>query len=634
MSYHCYAGRKGLYAASLVALTLFSSSCDLAKNQMTFDRSAELDRQEYRDALAPQPLPMATEESIPEFAPLLSTPEELKLPSPLVTVSVNQTVSLRDLMFELADQASIDLELDPQIQGSIIFTAKERPFDEVVDRICQMAGLRYKFVNHVLRVELDRPYIKTYSVDYINLVRSGSSEMSAEVSMGGSGGGGEEGGGGSTSGGSSAEVASELEVDVWSDLSENLEQILAASDTYMTLATLADPVPSVAESIPADPMGAGVPPALPGMPAAGVAPTAQTATAAIDPLTGMPMAVPLSPSTPPTLNVSSVAGEPLVPNPPATFSINRQAGTLTLFATDRQQKEVEEYLSGLQKRLTTQIAIEARVLQVDLNDEFATGIDWDSLDLTGMISVDPSFSSLGISSEATGGFTGIFEAGSSVRLVVEAVSKFGTVRALSSPRVMVLNNQPALVNISDNNVYFAFTAERTEGEDGEPDRIDVETEQRSVPEGVILTVLPSANADTGEIMLSVRPTISNIVERVADPTVALVYASAGLDPSEAPSNQIPVVGVQEIDSLIKMQSGQTVVMGGLMKDSNTVTEESIPVLGDIPYFGAAFRNHSDVIKKSELVIFLTARVVSGGNADDMDRKLYKKFSYDRRPVRF
>lgn len=631
MSYHRYAGRKGLYAASLVVLTLFSSSCDLAKNQMTFDRSAELDRQEYRDALAPQPLPMATEESFPDFAPLLSTPEELKLPSPLVTVSVNQTVSLRDLMFELADQASIDLELDPQIQGSVIFTAKERPFDEVVDRLCQMAGLRYKFVNHVLRVELDRPYIKTYSVDYINLVRSGESEMSAEVSMGG-GSGGEESGG-STSGGSSAGVSSESEVDVWGDLSENIEQILAASDTYMTLATLADPVSSVVADMPVDPMAAGAPPSLPGM--AGASPMgAQAVAGVIDPMTGLPMASPLSPSTPPTLNVSSVVGEPLVPNPPATFSLNRQAGTLTLFATDRQQKEIEEYLVNLQKRLTTQIAIEARVLQVDLTDEYATGIDWDQMNLSGMIEVDPSFPSLGIATEATGGFTGVFSAGSSVRLVVEAISKFGTVRALSSPRVMVMNNQPALVNVANNNVYFSFTAETSEDADTNESTVSLEVEQRSVPEGVILTVVPSANSDTGEIMLAIRPTVSSIVDRIADPTVALIYASNDLDPADAPSNQIPVVGVQEMDSMIKLQSGQTVVMGGLMKDTNIVTEESIPVLGDIPYFGGMFRNHSDNIQKSELIIFLTARIVTGGNADDMDRKLYKKFGYDRRPVRF
>jgi type II secretory pathway component GspD/PulD (secretin) len=81
-----------------------------------------------------------------------------------------------------------------------------------------------------------------------------------------------------------------------------------------------------------------------------------------------------------------------------------------------------------------------------------------------------------------------------------------------------------------------------------------------------------------------------------------------------------------------MQSGQTLLMGGLMKDANVVANDGVPVAGDVPVIGALFRNHSDNIQKSELVILLKATIVPGANIDDMDRKLYKEFGNDRHPA--
>lgn len=82
-----------------------------------------------------------------------------------------------------------------------------------------------------------------------------------------------------------------------------------------------------------------------------------------------------------------------------------------------------------------------------------------------------------------------------------------------------------------------------------------------------------------------------------------------------------------------MQSGQTLVMGGLMQDQNVVSETGVPILGDMPLVGNLFKNHGDKVKKTELVIFLHAEIVPGSNVDDMDRKLYKGFALDRRPVK-
>lgn len=613
-SYSSGFGRRAARFTLSVGLVAFLASCQLAKNQFVdHDRSAEASKQLYRDVMAPTHLPpQAEDENIPDFQPVVATPKELQLPAPLVTVSVNQTVSLRDLMFELAHQADVDIELDPQIRGSIIFTARERPFNQVIDRICEMSGLRYRYENDVLRVELDRPYVQNYSVDYIGSTRKQTSDIKTDISLSSSAGDTTDS---ASSGGSSSSVSSSLDGDLWKELSEGLELILTASDTQITLATLNDPVAAPVNPLtppqpfnPEDPNS--VPPPLPGDPAVAPLPAAQS----------------------PTLNITTPPAEPLVPNAPATFAITKQSGIVSVFASDRQHKLVKKFLDAFRARATTLVLIEAKVLQVDLKDEFATGIDWSELNLTGLSTVVGSFPLPSLSPTPTGSFSGRIKAGD-VQAAVQAISRFGTVRALSSPRVTVLNNQPAIVNVAQNNVYFEFDVQITEGTTDLAPRIAIDSTQKGIPEGVLMTVVPTANPDTGEILLTVRPSISNITGFIQDPTIPLALVFNGLDPSNAPPNQVPEVAVQEIDSVLRIQSGQVMVMGGLMRDSNSVETQGIPVLSDIPLLGKAFSSHSDSIEKSELVIFIKAQIVPNSNVDDMDRKLYQTFSQDRRPAR-
>jgi general secretion pathway protein D len=605
---------RSLALASVILLTL--TSCEMAKNQLTYDRAGELERQDYRDALAPAPFPDDSAAAVPEFAPVVATPEELRLPSPLVTVSVNNTVALRDLLFELAEQADVDLELDPQIRGSIIFTAKDRPFDEVIARISDMAGLRYTFEKNVLRIEMDRPFVRNYDLDYVNITRTGASSMNTSVQLGGSGGGTT--GGPTTSGGSSSSIDGRYDADVWQELETNIEQILTSSDTYTSLATMSDPIVTPVSTLAPPPMPSDpndpstVPPILP----------------------GSPQVSQMAPAVPPTLQVSaSPVGEPLVPNPPATFSISRQSGMLSVFASERQHRAVKKFIDEFRRRLTTQILIEAKVLQVELSDEYATGIEWDEIKLFDDINISANFPTAGLNPAAQGGFSVVMDNGD-ISTIIQAVSRFGTVRALSSPRITVMNNQPALINVAQNNVYFSFDVETEDDSDTNETRITIDSEQRSAPEGVIMSVVPAANPSSGEILLSVRPTISRITNTIVDPTIAFSLISLGVDPSGEgiPQNNIPQISVQEIDSMLKLQSGQVVVMGGLMRDSNSVTDESMPVLGDLPLIGNLFKSHSDIVEKAELVILIRARIVEGATVDDMDRKLFRTFSNDRRPA--
>ena len=295
---------------------------------------------------------------------------------------------------------------------------------------------------------------------------------------------------------------------------------------------------------------------------------------------------------------------------------------------------MKKFLDTVHRSTTTQILIEAKVLEVALTDEFAAGIDWSSISAV----IQANFGSPGFTSPATSTFSATFGLGDGLRgrglqPVISALSRFGTVRALSSPRVTVMNNQPAVVNVTENKVYFTIqvTTIPGVGTPTPPPTVSYNSTQQSVPEGVLLNVVPTANADTGEIILAVRPTVTKQVGSVEDPVIPLTLASLPAPPDI--KSLIPQMSVQEMDSIVKMQSGQTMVMGGLMRDQNVVSEEGIPVIGSIPLIGSLFHNHGDRVQKSELVIFLKSTIIPGANVDEMDRKIYNGFSQDRRPVR-
>lgn len=589
------------FALLSVVMGLSLVSCKMAENQLDFDRPSELSRQDYRDAFAPAKTVDLTQSSIPDFQPVVSTPEELQLPKPLVTVEVNQSVSLRDLMYQLAQQAEVDLELDPQIRGSLIFTAKDRPFDQVVDRIAEMAGLRYNFTNGVLRVELDRPYVKNYDVGFLNVERKGDTEIKTQSSS------------------SSSNASNKIESDLWKELNDGLEQVLAASDTHISLATLSDPVAAVENPLPPPPVSSdpNVPPPPP-------------------PLPGSPEVAPIPPSQSPVVRVTTPTAAPLVPNPPSTFNISKQTGVVSVFTTDRQHKMVKKFFADYRRRFTTQVLIEAKVLQVDLNDEFATGINWGANSITNFFQTQAIFPSQGVNSG-----TALFNFGfrqsktDDFTTIIEAMANFGTVRALSSPRVTVLNNQPAVVNVTRDHQYVILTATVTPSTtSGVAPTVGISSQLKNAPDGVILTVIPTANPDTGEITMTLRPTISKKVSDFTDPTLRATLALAGVGtlPAGLTDPKIPELTVQEVDSIMHMQSGQMMALGGLMKDENTVTEQGIPVLADMPLVGNLFKNHKDVIAKSELVILVRAKIIDGAtNIDDSERNFYRGFSLDRHP---
>lgn len=587
------------------------SGCDLTRNYLKADRDANAEIQDFRDTLASRVQDdneeknkrRASSSSIPSMQSYIAQSTHNKKSMPLVSVSVNQGVPVRDVLFELARQADYDLELDPSITGAIIFSARERPLDEVVDRISKMAGLRYNFKDNVLRVEVDRPYNQTYKVDYLSFVRKNQGSIRNNVAV-------VSGDGADT--GSSFESTSESEVDFWSELSANLEQILNIGAS--NLATLEDPVIASEDSsgdFEEDSSGD----------------FEDDGTLNIE-------------SLPVDGSNGSSGG---IANAQSTFSVNKQAGLISVYAPELIQQQISAYLDLVRKSVTAQVLIEAKILEVRLTDEFSTGIDWEVVGNNvineGLLGFGTSVGSISAATNTRAALSGVDASsefrlgyfGDDVNAIVEAISRFGTTRALASPRLTVLNNQSAVLNVADNRVFFELDIDVTT-DDGTTET-EIDSEIRNVPEGVLVNVQPSINLDTGRISMAVRPTITRVVDEINDPAVQFVTAQNNI---QGVQSLIPELNVQEIDSVIQMRSGQPIVMGGLLQDSMTSQQEALPVLGEVPVFGALFRNQLDSMQKTELVILLKATILESESDSfhSADRDIYKKFSNDRRPFRF
>lgn len=591
--------KPSLYLSVAVGAMLVLGGCDLTRNYTKMDRTGNMEMQDYRDALAPRPLEQeegagaAADSDIPAFQSYVAAPSDDLKPMPLVSISVNQTVPLRDALFELAQQAGYDIELDPRISGSVIFTARNKPFDMVVKRISEVAGLRYKFEDGVVRVELDTPYNKTYKVDYLSYIRKNSGSVNNKVSVV-SGEGADVG--------SNFQMSGSSEADFWGELQKNLTQLLGAASASGNLKTGVDPVITATEPNPA-PVDPIVVKGEDGKEQVQVQPPA-----AVLQVTSLP------------------AGEGGAESPEpqgGTFAVNQQAGMVSVFATERQHELVREYLKELKRSVTAQVLIEAKVVEVSLNDQFATGIDWGQL--ASVLDDRISVGFAGTDSPGIGNVPGaitINYSSDDVNATMEAISQFGTIKALASPRITVLNNQSAVLNVADNIVYFEIEVDST-SEDGIT-TVTVDSNIKSVPEGVLINVQPSIDIDNQSISMAVRPTVTRITGTVEDPAVNFLNVNV--------TSEIPEVNVQEMDSVVRMNSGQAVIMGGLMQDRTESNQTGVPVLSEVPVLGGLFRNQSDTVSKTELVIFLKATILDNGSGiDDTDRDIYKKFSDDRRP---
>lgn len=320
-----------------------------------------------------------------------------------------------------------------------------------------------------------------------------------------------------------------------------------------------------------------------------------------------------------------------------SFSLHRQGGLISVYGTMRQHQLVEEYLESLRQVVSTQVLIEAKVIEVSLKDQYKGGINWQKL-AGGALHMDMGLGDLaqrGRFMDPTSAQTDMLTIGLQGKTfagLLKAIEEFGASRTLSSPRITVMNNQTAILKVAQNQVYFRLNYDKQLNLAVNRESINVSSDIQTVPIGLVMSVQSSIDSDTGDIILSLRPTISRLTHSVSDPAVEIAFANAKSHSNVKPKpSLIPVVEVREIDSILRLQSGEIAVLGGLMEARTTNGTAKVPIAGDIPLVGQLFTSSADSDEVVELVILLRASIIEDAPAPDAaDQRLYEDYVEDPR----
>jgi general secretion pathway protein D len=188
---------------------------------------------------------------------------------------------------------------------------------------------------------------------------------------------------------------------------------------------------------------------------------------------------------------------------------------------------------------------------------------------------------------------------------------FGTVNAISNPKLTVMNNQPALFKVAQNEVFFTLSLERILSDKNRPDIETTTSRMQTVPIGLIMSVQPSINRATGKVTLLIRPTISRVVEKRKDPAVSI-------QSQERVSSEVPVVQVREFESVVEVDPGQVLVLGGLIEKTSQSTAYGPGGLRET-WLGRLLGGKQEQTVLSELVIFLTVRLQPRAQESELKR---------------
>jgi MSHA biogenesis protein MshL len=311
--------------------------------------------------------------------------------------------------------------------------------------------------------------------------------------------------------------------------------------------------------------------------------------------------------------------------------INPMSGTVLVRAMPRELLDVKQYLDILQDSVSRQVIIEAKILEVELNDAFQTGVNWNALidfggnyeTKIGQVGGGTIFND-GVSELAgtivplknlalTNGapaFGGVFALQAHLgdfNTLIELLKTQGDVQVLSSPRVSTVNNQKAIIKVGTDEYFVTDIDVQTDVAVGVSNR-SADVTLTPFFSGVALDVTPQIDRD-GRITLHVHPAISQVVEDNKD--LGVVTASSDED-GNSRSTRVPLAKstIRETDTIVQAENGQVVVIGGLMQELVRDDVASTPFLGDMPVIGHMFRHTRKTSTKNELVILLRPVVVN------------------------
>lgn len=517
-------------------------------------------------------------------------------------------VPVKELLLALARDTKQNIDIHPGLDGNVSLNAINETLPAILERISNQVNLTYRTQGNTLIVSPDTAHMKTYLVNYVNMDRKTTTITGASGQIGSSvsSGSGAASGGGTTNS-SSTSVTTNSTSDFWAVLEKSVKAILASSlYQRQKVAEIADSIikkqKQEQETIKAKQLEAANKSA-----AAGPSSSASAA----------PTSTPV----------------PVIAVQPEDVIVNPVAGTITVNGNDKQHQLVQEYLTKVETGAQRQVLIEATMVEVSLSDAYQGGIDWSKVAIGGGFTFTQSllggFNAAAVAAGATTGnaLTAGYQRTSSNRnlnFTLKLLQEFGNTRVLSSPKLMVLNNQTALLKAVNNVVYFEVNAQAgvaTAG--GVISATTFNTTAKTVALGVVMGVTPQIGED-GRVLLTVRPTVTRLLPQtpfVLDPNPSLCDGNR----QNCLPNPVPQVQVREMESVLQVGDGQIVVLGGLMQDDVQRNREQLPGADNLQGLGELFRFRNERVTKTELVIFIRPTIVHNPSLDSGELKFFQRF---------
>lgn len=597
----------------------------------------------------------------PPLLPLKKPQGTLELES-LVSLTVTEG-SLKEVLQALTEQAGVNLIIDRDVvDENATINIKNLPLWQALDALLTAHNLFYATQPGYIKVS--RMMTRVFHLDYVRTLRAGLSTTQVSLSSGSNGGDSTGGTTGSTSGGSSGTqgattlgalgggsaagdiTVQSLEIiDFWKDFDSNLKQIMR-DPLYEILRTEYDQkdlrrnltmIPYEEEyekevmqhrlemfrlqrEMMQKQLETGVTEgtvAAPSMEQGGETRGNETRGQGQE-------------------NQGTQGTGTETANLVGTYSLDPQTGTLVVTTTPEVMARVESFLSQLRQNLNLQVYIDVQILEVSLGKDRQMGIDWGSFpgllqyyrmpqlrDVIEQQMLQQAESGGGGGGSSTGGqgvtspissnpFStspeGSFQLGVlstlgnhqalqySLNTVLSFLEEQGTVKAVSRPQITTLNNQPAVVSVGVNDFYATFEQQTTSAEGGLATS-SVSSRLNPIFIGVTLSITPQISPE-GEIAMKIVPAINKMIGQKSVPT--------GI-PS-APTQTIPVLETRQTSTMVRVRESETIIISGLIQESDDTVEKEVPYFSDIPVVGKVFRHSAHEKKSSELVMLLTPRI--------------------------
>lgn len=288
-----------------------------------------------------------------------------------------------------------------------------------------------------------------------------------------------------------------------------------------------------------------------------------------------------------------------------SFTINSLSGTVLVTDSHRNIETIASFINTVTQNVVRQVDLDVEIYEVTLGKSMQLGVNWQRVEetLSTTFNTLPGTGTLGsdggliVQTPVFGTAPGapgiqITHVRGNTAAIIDALAQQGELKVISKPRLRTLNNQPSVVRVGQD--LPVFTTQVTTAPGTPPVQTQNVTVQ-TVTVGTVLSITPQVSED-GLITLDISPAVSRLV-RMDSFTTALAAASS------------PVIDIRQASSIVRVRDGATVIMGGLVQNSTTTTKRKVPLLGDIPLLGRAFKGTYDTSERTELIFFVTPHIV-------------------------